>query len=232
MSYDREKVAAVVQPPKGIKLPGFDVVGSRKIFYAISGGLLALALIVSIVFGVKIDIKFTGGTIATYSYTGEIDEAEFEKTVEDVTGHDVTVSGSKDLMTGNNTFTVNFTEAVALDVEEQTAMNDAIDEAFPDNKIETVNVNSVSPTMGTDFLLKCLVAVSFASVVMVIYVGLRFRKIGGVKAGVCALLALFHDLCMVYATFVFFRMPLDDNFMSIMLVILGYSVNDLSLIHI
>ena len=46
MSYDREKVAAVVQPPKGIKLPGFDVVGSRKIFYAISGGLLALALIV------------------------------------------------------------------------------------------------------------------------------------------------------------------------------------------
>ena len=231
MSYDREKVAAVVQPPKGIKLPGFDVVGSRKIFYAISGGLLALALVVSIVFGVKIDIKFTGGTIATYSYTGEIDEAEFEKTVEDVTGHDVTVSGSKDLMTGNNTFTVNFTEAVALDVEEQTAMNDAIDEAFPDNKIETVNVNSVSPTMGTDFLLKCLVAVAFASVVMVIYVGLRFRKIGGVKAGVCALLALFHDLCMVYATFVLFRMPLDDNFMSIMLVILGYSVNDTIVIY-
>ena len=53
MSYDREKVAAVVQPPKGIKLPGFDVVGSRKIFYAISGGLLALELIVSIVFGVS-----------------------------------------------------------------------------------------------------------------------------------------------------------------------------------
>lgn len=231
MSYDREKMEAIVQPPKGIKLPHFDVVGSRKIFYGISGGLIILAIIVSVVFGVKIDIKFTGGTIATYSYTGEIDEDDFEKTVEEVTGYDVTVSGSQDLTTGNNTFTVNFTDTVALDVEEQTAMNDAIDEAYPDNKIETVNVNAVSPTMGTDFLLKCLVAVVFASIVMVIYVGLRFRKIGGMSAGVCALLALFHDLCMVYATFVFFRMPLDDNFMSIMLVILGYSVNDTIVIY-
>ena len=134
-------------------------------------------------------------------------------------------------MTGENNFTVNFSEAIALDVEEQTAMNQAIDEAYPDNKIEVVTVSSVSPTMGLDFLLKCIVAVAFASVVMVIYVGLRFRKIGGMSAGVCALVALIHDLCMVYATFVIFRMPLDDNFMSIMLVILGYSINDTIIIY-
>ncbi|HIT95254.1 MAG TPA: protein translocase subunit SecF, partial [Candidatus Faecivivens stercoripullorum] len=171
------------------------------------------------------------GTIATYSYTGVIDEDDFEKTVEDVTGKEVSVSGSQDLLTGENNFTVNFSEAIALDVEEQTAMNNAIDEAYPDNKIEVVTVSSVSPTMGFDFLLKCIVAVGFASVVMVIYVGLRFRKIGGMSAGVCALVALLHDLCMVYATFAIFRMPLDDNFMSIMLVILGYSVNDTIIIY-
>ncbi len=231
MSYDREKVEQLIKPPKGIRLPRIDFVGHRKWYYAFSGTLLVIALIISLVFGVKIDIKFTGGTIATYSYTGTIDEDDFEKTVEEVTGKEVTVSGAKDLMTGENNFTVNFSEAVALDVEEQTAMNKAIDEAYPDNKIEVVTVSSVSPTMGFDFLLKCIVAVAFASVVMVIYVGLRFKKIGGMSAGICALLALVHDLCMVYATFAIFRMPLDDNFMSIMLVILGYSINDTIIIY-
>ncbi len=231
MSYDRERIEQLVKPPKGIRLPRIDFIGHRKLYYAISCGLLVIALVISLVFGVKIDIKFTGGTIATYSYTGVIDEDDFEKTVEDVTGREVSVAGSQDLMTGKNNFTVNFSEAIALDVEEQTAMNEAIDAAYPDNKIEIVTVSSVSPTMGFDFLLKCIVAVGFASIVMVIYVGFRFRKIGGMSAGVCALLALVHDLCMVYATFAIFRMPLDDNFMSIMLVILGYSVNDTIIIY-
>lgn len=231
MSYDREKIAKIVPSFPGLKTPSIDFCGKKKIFWSISGGLILLAVLVSIFFGVKIDIKFTGGTIGTYSYTGVIDENDFEKVVEDVTGHDVTVAGSQDLMTGNNTFTVNFTEAIALDVEDQNAMTRAIDEAFPDNKIEVVSVNSVSPTMGTDFLLKCLVAVIFASIVMVLYVGLRFRKIGGISAGIFALLALFHDLCMVFATFALFRMPLDDNFMAVLLVILGYSVNDTIVIY-
>lgn len=231
MSYDREKISKLIQDPPGIRTPQIDWVGHRKIYYALSGGLILLAILITIFFGVNIDIKFTGGTIGSYSYTGVIDEDEFEKVVEDVTGYEVAVSGSQDLMTGKNTFTVNFPASVALEVEEQNDMTQAIDEAFPDNKIEVVSVSSVSPTMGGDFLLKCLVAVAFASVVMVIYVGIRFRKIGGISAGIFALLALVHDLLMVYSTFVFFRMSLDDNFMAIMLVILGYSVNDTIIIY-
>jgi preprotein translocase subunit SecF len=229
--YNYEKVEQVVPTYPGIKTPHIDFAGSRKIYWCISGALIAIAIIVSLVFGVKVDIKFTGGTIATYTYTGEIDEKAFEQVIEDVTGHDVTVTGSQNIMTGDNTFTVNFTESIALEVEEQNAMTQAIDEAFPDNKIDVEEVNSVSPTMGGDFLLKCLVAVIFASIVMVIYVGIRFRKIGGISAGVFALVALVHDLCMVYATFAICRMPLDDNFMAVLLVILGYSVNDTIVIY-
>ena len=66
-----------------------------------------------------------------------------------MTGREVSVSGSQDLLTGENNFTVNFSDAVALDVEEQTAMNQAIDDAYPDNKIELVTVSSVSPTMAS-----------------------------------------------------------------------------------
>ena len=231
MSYDREKIENLVQTPKGIFCPHIDFCKYRYVYYAFSGVLLGIALLVTIFFGVTLDIQFSGGTIATYSYTGSIAEDDFHAAVEEITGYDAEVAGSEDLMTGAANFTVNFPSDVTMDVEEQNAMNDALQERFPDNDITAVSVNAVSPTMGLDFLLKCLVAVGFAAVIMVIYIALRFRKIGGWSAGVFAMVALVHDLCMVYATFAIFRMPLDDNFVAILLVILGYSVNDTIVIY-
>ena len=85
--------------------------------------------------------------------------------------------------------------------------------------------------MGTKFFAKCLVAVALAAVLLVIYVALRFRKIGGMSAGVMAVIALVHDVLMVYFTFVIFRFPIDDNFIAVVLTILGYSLNDTIVIY-
>ena len=61
--------------------------------------------------------------------------------------------------------------------------------------------------------------------------GLRFRKIGGLSAGIMALLALLNDLLVAYFAFVIFRIPLDDNFVAVVLSILGYSLNDTIVIY-
>ena len=66
---------------------------------------------------------------------------------------------------------------------------------------------------------------------MIFYVAIRFRKIGGLSAGVMAVVALIHDLIIVYFTFVIFRMPLNDNFIAVVLMILGYSLNDTIVIY-
>ena len=73
----------------------------------------------------------------------------------------------------------------------------------------------------------------FAAVLMILFIALRFRKIGGWSAGVMAVVALLHDVVMVFAVFTLCRIPLNDNFIAVVLTILGYSINDtLSLIHI
>ena len=59
--------------------------------------------------------------------------------------------------------------------------------------------------MGFSFLLKCLTAVAIAAVLMVLYVTIRFKKIGGLSAGVMALVALFHDVAMIYFMYVIFQ---------------------------
>lgn len=66
---------------------------------------------------------------------------------------------------------------------------------------------------------------------MIIYIAIRFKRISGWSAGVTAVIALLHDVAMVYATFVIFRMPLDDNFIAVALTILGYSINDTIVVY-
>ena len=46
-----------------------------------------------------------------------------------------------------------------------------------------------------------------------------------------AVIALLHDVAIIYFTFVVFRMPVDDNFIAVVLTILGYSLNDTIIIY-
>ena len=66
---------------------------------------------------------------------------------------------------------------------------------------------------------------------MVLYVTIRFKKIGGLSAGVMALVALFHDVALIYFLYVIFRWPIDSNFIAVVLMILGYSLNDTIVIY-
>ena len=86
--------------------------------------------------------------------------------------------------------------------------------------------------LGKEFMLKSIVALVAACVLILLYVAYRFRRIGGLKAGSTAIVALLHDMLVVFGVFVILRIPLNGNFIAALLTILGYSINDLSLIHI
>ncbi|MDD2579429.1 MAG: protein translocase subunit SecF, partial [Eubacteriales bacterium] len=53
----------------------------RKVFFAISLALIIAGALAAIFFGVDLDIQFKGGSLLTYSYTGEIDLKTAESVV-------------------------------------------------------------------------------------------------------------------------------------------------------
>ncbi|MDO4749172.1 MAG: protein translocase subunit SecF, partial [Eubacteriales bacterium] len=118
-----------------------------------------------------------------------------------------------------------------IDESQQSAITDALNKAFPDNNFENSETQSVESTMGFKFLLKCLTAVLIACALMVLYVTIRFKRIGGFSAGMMALVALFHDVAMIYFMYVIFQMPIDSSFIAVVLMILGYSLNDTIVIY-
>lgn len=206
--------------------------GKKKIFFGLSLGIILIGIICNFIFGTTLDIQFSGGATLTYSYQGDIDHDKLHDFIQDKTSDRITTSFSSDLAggTGNNV-TVQFAGNEAIDKEIGSSLTDALQKEFPDGKFALLEENSVDPSMGMSFLLKCLVAVGIASVLMVLYVTIRFRKIGGLSAGVMALVALFHDVAMIYFLYVIFRWPIDSNFIAVVLMILGYSLNDTIVIY-
>lgn len=212
----------------------FDFIKNRKIFFGISLGIMIVGIIFNIIFGTQLDIQFTGGAIARYSYSGEVKEETLIDVIQKATEKTVSVQINESLAKDNSlskTVSISFSGNDAITLDQQHKLTSELTEKFPDNKFEQVEISSVNPSMGRTFLLKCLFAIALASVLMVVYVAFRFRKIGGWSAGVMALLALVHDVIMVYFTFVIFRLPLDSNFIAVVLMILGYSLNDTIVIY-
>jgi preprotein translocase subunit SecF len=209
---------------------------NRKIYFAISIGIMLIGLIFNAIFGTQLDVNFKGGAMAVYSYTGEINSNTVETAIEKAVNRNVEVTINTDVKSAGtsgtlNNVTLTFAGNQAISVADQKTVLSTLNSAYPDAKFEQVQINSVDPTMGKSFFEKCIVAIIIAFLLLDIYIALRFLKIGGAAAGLFAIVALLHDVVMVYFTFVFARIPLNDNFIAVVLTILGYSLNDTIVIY-
>ncbi len=208
-----------------------DFIGKKKIFFAISIAMVVITLLFSIFKGVELDIQYKGGTMITYSYTGEIDNSAFQSLVEETVGGRVFIQDSSDIATGSSNLVVSLASTDGLTSEEQATLSDAVESAYAENNLKTESISNVSATVGREFFIKSLIAVLFAAIVMVVYIGFRFKRISGWSAGVMAVIALIHDVIAAFAVFVIVGIPIDANFMAVVLTILGYSINDTIVIY-
>lgn len=254
----------------------FDFMKNRKIFLGISAAVILIGLTFNFINGTKLDIKFKGGSMLSYTYEGkEMDQDEVEKAIEELLGKDVSVqlsrfnatvetepttsseavssetSGQDESSAASETSTpaqnntenptnggktlnkivITLAENEALSLEQQNAILNLLAEKYPNQNVKVLTNSVVPPFLGREFLFKCLVALALAAVTLILYVGYRFRNIGGLSAGTMAILALIHDIAIAYFTFIILGMPIDDNFVAVALAILGFSVNDTIIIY-
>ena len=199
-----------------------DFVGPLKVYLCISFGIVFIGLVCNIIFGTAMDVSFKGGTVLSYSYTGAVDLDKVTASSRTVLGNDA-IAAFEDI---NNTKVVTVTLASSISTTQQTDMLAGLQKAFPNNKITLFQSNTLNATMGQMFFIKCVLTIVLASFFLMIYVGLRFRKIGGMSAGAMGLLGLLHDIVVIYFIFIIFRIKLDENFVAVVLAILGSSLND------
>lgn len=207
---------------------------NRKIYFGISLAVILIGIVFNIIFGTTLDIQFKGGAMINYTYSGEVDQSVIEDKVEEVTNQNVDVRIYDNINQeeeSQNSISVSFTGTQAISIDVQKSIAEALSKEYPDAGFEVSQSNSVDPTMGQSFFIKCLVAIAITFVLLVIYVGFRFRKIGGTSAGIMAIIALLHDVSIIYFVFVVFRIPINDSFIAVVLTILGYSLNNTIIVY-
>lgn len=209
-----------------------DFIGKRKLFFTISIVLVAFSILSTFIFGVDLDIQFKGGTIITYVYDGELNCDNFTNDAKEILGGaGVQYTTGVDFSSGKSNIQLSLTSTSGLSSDKQFELTNSLTEKYAENNIELVESSDVSPSSGREFFLKCIVAVILSSVVLVIYIAIRFKNIGGWLAGICAIIALLHDCIIVYGTFIVCGMPINANFMAVVLTILGYSINNTIVIY-
>ena len=202
-----------------------------KVITIIYAVLIIAGIIMTATAGAKLDISFVGGTTFSYSYTGDVAEGEFTDSVASVLNKEFTVGQNSSLAGDSKSYVVTLSGKDAIDSDTQIKITEALEKKFPKNDIELYNADSVDASLAGTFFGKCLVAVLITAVLVVIYVAIRFRKIGGVSASLTAFCALILDLLTAFFICVIFRLPIDMNFMAVVLTILGYSLNDTIVIY-
>lgn len=234
-SSTAEKVVDAGKAPALPEKTGIDFVSKTKVFAIISAAVIALTVIFTFVLGVKVDIRFKGGSMLTYSYTGVITEEDTAKVAAEVKSLDnvpeATVTTGTSFTGGLNTMVVSFASDEKMDDDTLNAINAKVMAALPNNNIENVDTTNVSASSGSSFMISCVIAVAVAFVLLAVYIAFRFKKIGGLSAGIIAIICLLHDVAITYAVYVFGGMSLDSNFMAVILTLLGYSINNTIIIY-
>ena len=171
----------------------FDFIGKFKYFLFASLAVMLIGLVVNIVFGTRMDVAFKGGTVIRYSYETAPDVAKVTSVAKEALGAEANVA----LDEINSTQVVSVTLPGKVTTEQKQTFADTLEKEFKDCKLVLFSSNTLSASMGSRFFLRCLFAVALAAVLLLVYVGLRFKRIGGFSAGLAALIALLHDLLIV-----------------------------------
>ncbi|MDD4688719.1 MAG: protein translocase subunit SecD [Eubacteriales bacterium] len=204
---------------------------NRKIYFIISFVVIAIGVASMFINGTQFDIEFKGGSLLTYTYTDQVDVAKAERVAEDSLGMDIGVQTKQDIASNETKLVISLSEKEKIASADQEKLSNALAEAFPKNDIKIADVRVVEPSIGKRFAVDSSKAIIFSIVLIILYVWYSFRKVSGLSAGVSGIVALFHDVLIVFLTFVIFKMPVNESFISAALTILGFSINDTIVIY-
>ena len=209
----------------------YNFCSKKKLILGVVIAVLLVFIGAAIIRGIHLAIEFKGGTLITYTYQGDINTNEVADAVKDIVGSTVTVRTGESLDSGGKQITISFTSDEGLTADRQTELTSALRERFASNDLTIYDSNDVNPSSGREFLLKCFIAVLFAAFIVIIYIAVRFRNIGGWSAGVCSIFALCLDIFVAFTTTVVCGFSIDSNIVAVILTILGYSINNTIVIY-
>ncbi len=202
-----------------------NIIGKRKIWYAISLIMIVPGTISLFLWGLNLGIDFNSGQLSVVR--GDASVARVEAAAEGLGFKDVQVVPS-----GSGQTQIRFRDPAPA------AQHEANHQKFKSNlakaDIEELSFDSVGPTVSKDIARNAIISLILVSLAIVLYIAYAFRNapppVSPWSFGVMAIVALLHDALFLLGLFSllghFFEVEIDALFVTAILTVIGFSVHD------
>ncbi len=162
------------------------------------------------------DLDFKGGsqTQITFNDSNIPANSELEAVIKDATGSKAEISAIQDkdaVLAKTETLSLKQRKALASELNKKYAI-----------KEKNISTESISASVSNEMKKDAVIAVLIAAVCMLIYIWIRFKDFA---FGSSAVIALLHDVLVVFMVYSVFKIPVGSTFIACMLTIVGYSIN-------
>lgn len=200
-----------------------DYMSKRNLFYLASALVIGAGLVSLFVKGIAFGLDFKGGTELVVRFEKPTTIAELRRTVSDADLGSVEIKSF-----GTDTDWIIRTEQKGVGSEISDKVKDALLAQHPEG-IEILQENRVEAKIGSEIRRDAVVAIVFALIGILVYIGFRFKFIFALGAVV----ALFHDVLVMLGLISIFtnvipglNLEFDQTMIAAFLTLIGYSVND------
>ncbi|SHK36550.1 protein translocase subunit SecDF [Hymenobacter psychrotolerans] len=214
------------------KSPNFDIVGKRKIAYALSTVFIVTGFVLMAVQGgPNLGVDFRGGR----AYIVDFNKSMEASTVHDAlverafqgAGTEVKTFGSPNRLRITTGFLAD-DETVAADKKVEAVMMDELKRDFAADAPVIKSTSKVGATIADDIKRTSVLSLGLTLLGIFIYVLFRFEKW---QFSLAAVVSLFHDVLLVIACYPIARLfglnyEMDQIFVAAVLTVLGFSMND------
>lgn len=188
-----------------------DFLKNRRVFAGISIIIILTGFITMAFCGMNLGIDYKAGSDITIVTNDKLTKKEINKDLSSLS------LKSSDITIGDNEVVIRIDDA--LDGDKVKEVNSYFEEKYEDAK---VNIGVVSNIVKQELIKNAILAVALAFLGIIVYVSFRFKF----SYAVAGVVALMHDLTMIFALFGIFHFEVNSMFIAALLAIIGYSINN------
>lgn len=219
------------------KLPMLSFFGEAKINFVkiryICFALSAVMCIASITTWVQkqdtaYGIDFAGGQILEYHFTQAVSADAIRDAIKAIGLENAVIQTFKE-QPENVIIRTSIEDKLASGKDDNsTKVMEAFSASFPNNPVDILRIEQVGPVVGKNLRAAALLAIIFALIGILLYVGLRFKHFDFATAGI---IALIHDVVITLGIILMMGRQVDLLVVTALLTIAGYSINDTIIIY-
>lgn len=209
----------------------YQIIYKSKLWLAVSGLLMAASIVFLAMWGLRLGIDFTGGSLLEVSFKQDRPSVvEIESKLQDLDLNSLTVSpvGDHDVALRFQETSEETHQAVVSRLKDLAASK------AKEGNFEEARFEAVGPSIGEELQRKAITITIIVLLTISLYIAWAFRKVSrpvsSWKYGIATIVSLVHDVLIVLGAFAllghFHGVEVNTSFVAAVLTVLGFSVHD------